>query len=259
MARRTLLLQRLDDIGRSLAAEPAALALIGLGSVGRELARLDDYSDLDFFVIVENQHKQRYIDDLAWLEAAHPLAYTFRNSADGYKFLFADGLYGEMAVFGPAELLNAAYAPGRVVWRRDDMPEAVASPASWPPRRSPPSVDYLLGEALTNLYVGLGRFRRGEKLSAFRFIQGYAVDRIVELAALLSDEVTPEADPFDGARRFENRYPAPAAELPAMIQGYERTPESAAAILAWLGRHFTLDPALVSAIQALLPPGDGQG
>ena len=33
-------------------------------------------------------------------------AYTFRNSADGYKFLFTDGIYGEMAVFGPEELLN---------------------------------------------------------------------------------------------------------------------------------------------------------
>ncbi len=36
------LLQRLDDIGASLAATHKALALIGLGSVGVELARLDN-------------------------------------------------------------------------------------------------------------------------------------------------------------------------------------------------------------------------
>ena len=252
MTHRELLLQRLDDIGRSLASEATALALIGRGSVGRELERLDDYSDLDFFVIVESEYKQRYIDDLTWLRAAHPLAYTFRNSADGYKFLFADGIYGEMAVFGPEELLNAAYAPGRMVWRRADMPASMAAPTNWPPRRSPPSVDHLLGEALTNLYVGLGRFRRGEKLSAFRFIQGYAVDRIVELVALMSAEETSGADPFDGARRFESRYAAPAAELPAMMQGYERTPESAAAILAWLARHFEINPAIKAAIESLL-------
>jgi hypothetical protein len=34
---------------------------------------------------------------------------------------------------------------------------------------------------LTNLYVGLGRFHRGEKLSALRFIQHHAVDRFLEL------------------------------------------------------------------------------
>ncbi|MCA9866040.1 MAG: hypothetical protein KC410_06090 [Anaerolineales bacterium] len=252
MDRPTLLLQRLDDIGRSLASEPTALALIGLGSVGRELSRLDDYSDLDFFVIVESEHKQRYIDNLAWLEAAHPLAYTFRNSVDGYKFLFADGIYGEMAVFGPEELANAAYAPGRMVWRRADMPQSAASPAHWPPRRSPPSLDHLLGEALTNLYVGLGRFRRGEKLSAFRFIQGYAVDRVVDLAQRMASQTAAEEDHFDGPRRFERRFPDLAGALPALMPGYEHSPEAAAAILSLLSAHFEIDPAIRDAIIAML-------
>ena len=43
------LLKRLDDIGQSLERSGHALALIGLGSVGVELDRLDSYSDLDFF------------------------------------------------------------------------------------------------------------------------------------------------------------------------------------------------------------------
>ena len=117
MTRPDDLLQRLDAIGRSLAHSPGALALIGLGSVGRELERLDEYSDLDFFVIVESGDKPAFLADLAWLAAAHPLVYRFRNTIDGYKFLYADGIYGEMAVFTPDELLTAAYAPGRLVWR----------------------------------------------------------------------------------------------------------------------------------------------
>ena len=48
-----LLLQRLDEIGGSLAQSGHALALLGLGSVGEELHRLDQYSDIDFFVIVD--------------------------------------------------------------------------------------------------------------------------------------------------------------------------------------------------------------
>lgn len=252
MERRELLLQRLDAIGRSLAGRPTALALIGLGSVGRELDRLDDFSDLDFFVIVESRSKLAYIEDLSWLSAAHPLAYTFRNSADGYKFLFADGIYGEMAIFGPEELATAAYAPGRIVWRREDTLESWAAPAVWPPRRDPRDVEWLMGEALTNLYVGLCRHRRGEKLSAFRFIQQYAVDRVMDLAAARTAEASPQEDAFDGPRRFERRYPSLAAVLPSFMQGYEGSAESAAAILAWLDATWEVEAAMKAAISALI-------
>lgn len=250
--RRVKLLRRLDDIGQALARRETALALIGLGSVGRELDRIDAYSDLDFFVIVATGHRQAYIDDLSWLAAAYPLVYSFRNSEHGYKFLFADGIYGEMAIFEPEEMATAAYAPGRMVWRRADVSETFASPPVWPPARVSPSVDHLLGEALTNLYVGLGRFRRGEKLSAMRFIQQYAVDRVIDLASLLADSPAGEEDVFDAPRRFEQRYPELAGALPSLMQGYERSPESAAAILALLGRRFALDPVMVAAIQSLL-------
>lgn len=250
MSHRDRLLQRLDDIGRSLAGRPSALALIGLGSVGLELDRLDDYSDLDFFVIVESGHKPDYLDDLSWLGAAHPLAYSFHNSADGHKFLFADGIYGEMAVFSPEQLAKAAYAPGRFVWRREGVPESWAAPAVWPPRREPADGAWLLGEALTNLYVGLGRYRRGEKLSAFRFIQQYAVDRVLDLVA--AEEENGSEDAFDRPRRFERRHPLVAPHLPALMQGYDRSPESAAAILAWLAASYPVDPAMKRAIEALI-------
>ena len=252
MSHRDRLLQRLDDIGRSLAGRPTALALIGLGSVGRELERLDNYSDLDFFVIVESDHKPAYIADLSWLSAAHPLTYVFRNSTDGHKFLFADDIYGEMAVFGPEELAKAAYAPGRFIWRREGVPESWAAPAAWPPRRAPVEVDWLLGEALTNLYVGLARFRRGEKLSAFRFIQQYAVDRVLDLVAINGEAADAVADVFDGPRRFERRYPALAPTLPAFMQGYDRCPESAAAILDWLAASFPIDPVMKREIEILI-------
>ena len=254
--RREHLLQRLDDIGRVLAGRDAALALIGLGSVGRELERLDEFSDLDFFVIVENGHEERFRDDLSWLVDAYPLTYSFRNSLHGSKFLFDDAVYGEMAVFTPEELATAAYAPGRLVWRRPGVPDAWAAPPQWPPRRSPPTVEHLLGEALTNLYVGLTRFRRGEKLSAMRFIQGYAVDRVVDLAHLMAEATGATADAFDGPRRFEQRYPALAVALPALLPGYEGTPAAAAAILDLLARHFDLDPAIVAAIRDQLAAFD---
>lgn len=250
--RRNVLLARLDALGRSLAQTPGALALIGLGSVGRESDRLDAYSDLDFFVIVEAGRKASFIDDLSWLSAAYPLSFSFRNTVDGYKFMFSDGVYGEMAVFTPDELETAAFSPGRLVWRREDVDEAIDMPRRWPPQRQTPDVEWHLGEALTNLYVGLARYRRGEKLSAFRFIQSYAVDRVIDLAALMAARATADEDLLDGPRRFEQRFPVLAAELPALMQGYERGPESAAAILTLLEAHFDLNETLTAAIRGLL-------
>jgi hypothetical protein len=103
------LLQRLDDIGASLAATNKALALIGLGSAGAELDRLDDYSDLDFFVVVKAGHKAEFIADLEWLTRARSISFTFKNTPDGYKVLFDDDVYAEFAVFEPHELENAVY------------------------------------------------------------------------------------------------------------------------------------------------------
>lgn len=100
MLRTEVLLQRLNEIGKSLERKGGALLLLGVGSVGVETERLDEYSDLDFFVIVKPGEKNRYIDRLDWLEETHPLAYSFKNSDVGYKVLFEDGIFGEYAVFG---------------------------------------------------------------------------------------------------------------------------------------------------------------
>ncbi len=245
------LLSRLDAIGRSLEQSGHALALIGLGSVGLETDRLDAYSDLDFFAIVEAGYKKRYIDDLNWLSAVAPVAYAFRNTPDGYKLLFADEIFCEFAVFEPAELSGIPFERGRVVWKVPQVEDAIAVPVVTSGPAPQPTAEWLLGEALTNLYVGLCRLRRGEKLSASRFIQGYAVDRVLELVTLMEKEAPVSRDRFANERRFEQRYPGFAARLPDFIQGYERSIESAQAILGFLEGHFEVNPAIAKAIRRL--------
>ena len=243
------LLDRLDAIGASLARSPHALALIGQGSVGLELDRLDEYSDLDFFVIVEPGHKRAYVDDLGWLAAVHPIAYAFQNTPDGYKVLFEDGIFAEYAVFEPEELAAISFPPGRVVWKQPKVPNSIAQPAGTPPAPALPDLDHALGEALTNLYVGLLRDRRGEKMSGFRFIQGYAVDRLMELAEFVDPAQPGHRDPFARERRFEQRHPALAREARTWMHGYDRNRESALAILAFLEKHFAVEAALARAIR----------
>ena len=244
------LIHRLDAIGASLAATGRGLALLGLGSVGLETERLDAFSDLDFFAIVEPGHKQDFLDSLDWLERVHPVAFAFQNTVDGFKLLYADGIFCEMAVFEPDELAEIPFAPGRVVWKRADVDEAIAIPRRVDAPRPPADPAWLLGEALTNLYVGLARFRRGEKLSATRFIQQFAVDRVLDLLPAPENSHIP-ADPFSPERRMEARHPELAAHLPSFVQGYERSPQSALAILDFLEERFEVNPALAAAIRGM--------
>ncbi len=248
---KTSLLIRLDEIGRSLEQSGHALALLGLGSVGLELDRLDAYSDLDFFAIVEDSYKQHYIDSLRWLSEVHPVAYQFRNTVDGYKLLFADGIFCEFAVFELKELQHIPFAPGRIVWKRPDVPDTLGEPTLKPNSPSKRDKDFLLGEAITNLYVGLQRDKRGEKLSAMRFIQSYTVDRLLELVEYIQEPNNVHRDPYVNERRFEQRHPGFAPLLSTWAQGYERNGESALAILEFLEKHFDVNEAMAKEIREL--------
>jgi hypothetical protein len=245
------LLKRLDEIGQSLQRSPHALALIGLGSVGLELDRLDSFSDLDFFAIVEQGYKRDYLESLQWLSAVHPIAYSFLNTEDGYKVLFEDGIFCEFAVFESAELMNIPFAPGRIVWKREDIPDIFGQPISSPQIKQKRDKNWLLGESLTNIYVGLQREKRGEKLSATRFIQGYAVDRGLELVEYIESGKAVYRDPFVNERRIEQRFPDLISQFSTWMQGYEKNRESASAILAFLERHFEVEKAIGDAIREL--------
>jgi hypothetical protein len=214
------------------------------------LARLDEYSDLDFFVIVRTGYKAQFIADLDWLSRIQPVAYAFKNTDDGYKLLFADGIFCEFAVFELDELANIPFAAGRIIWQAADFDAASLDKPTVDKQERP--VEWLVGEALTNLYVGLGRYRRGEKLSAARFIQWYAMDRVVGLAARIEVEQSNFADQFDRDRRFEQRFAGTAVHLPQFIPGYNHSPAAAQAILNFLETHFAVNPAMKAAIQSLI-------
>lgn len=249
------LLRRLDGIAASLEGQPGTLLLLGLGSVGADLRRLDDHSDLDFFVVVEPAWKAAYVQGVHWLEQAAPLAFHFQNTPDGRKALFEDGILAEYAVFTPDELGAATYAAGRVVWARAGQSPL---PMREPPVPAPASLDWQINEALTNLLVGLHREARGETLSALRFVQGYAVDRVLTIAALLSGPETDQRDPFAPERRAEVRFPALAPEFAAMMPGYGHTRAAARTILNWLRAHVAVPAGLARELDRLLAGPEGE-
>lgn len=240
------LLSRLDDIARSLELTGNGLALLALGSAGLETDRLDEWSDLDFFAIVENGAKAAMVEDLGWLAAPCPIAFSFRNTPDGCKLLYEDGVFCEFAVFEPNELPGIPFAPGRVVWTREGFDDAIPAPRPIA-RTDGSSVDWLVNEALTNLHVGLCRYRRGEWLAAMRCVQVWALDRALEL--METGKATEGRDPFAIERRFETRHPD--ADLARFTQCYDRTPESALALLGWLEERYPVNAAMARAIRHL--------
>lgn len=247
-----LLLQRLKEIAEVLKQHPHGLALLGLGSSGKRLALMDEYSDLDFFAIVAEGSKRSFIQDLSWLADIKPIAYCFRNTEDGYKLLFEDGVFCEFAVFEVSELAKIPYEQGQFVWRDESISASLAIPTNQP---FPISVDeaFLLGELLTNLYVGLCRYRRGEHCSAMRFIQVYALDRLISLLdkQLLLPQLS-DRDAYCVDRRAEQRHPQYAALLKNCLQGVDKLPFSAASMLAFVEQHYPVEAAIKEQIQRLL-------
>lgn len=250
-ARTDALWSRLDAIACSLSASGHGLALLALGSAGRETFRLDDHSDLDFFAIVEPGHKKAYLEDPQWLTGIAPVTYQFRNTVDGYKILYADGIFCECAVFEPDELPAIPFAPGRLVWKRPGVPETLAQPVRPGGSGDAPDPAWLVGEALTNLYVGLCRLARGEVLSATRFIQHHAVDQVLKLAVRWAPASAPAPDPFAIERRVEQRQPDLARWLPRFVPGYAHNREAASAVLEFLEQHTAVPPALAAHIRSL--------
>ncbi|OJV95194.1 MAG: hypothetical protein BGO39_24610 [Chloroflexi bacterium 54-19] len=252
-AARARLLQRLDEIVQSAIASGHALAVLALGSSGRELDRVDEYSDLDLWVIAEDGYQQDFLVNMDWIHAASPIVHQHKHGLTGYSIVFEDGIFAEVDAFELPDLSALEFAEARIAWKRPEIPDTIRF-AQKETKRWQRTVDELVGEALGNLYVGLGRFHRGEKLTAMRFIQVYAVDRLLELAHLLETEQPAWPDIYGNERRFEKRFPGLAAVLPRLLQGYERSPESAQVMLEFLDEHFTVNPALKAAIISRYKP-----
>lgn len=242
--RKEQLLIRLNEIGKSLESTNKALALIGLGSVGIELERLDEFSDLDFFAIVDKGYKEEFIENLSWLSSIRTITYHFKNTPDGYKLLFDDGIFCEFAVFELEELGNEQFSPGRIIWRKEGINDSICKPQKTTVIRRENTTEWYLGELLTNLYVGLCRNNRGEKLSAMRFIQHYAIDRIIDLSSFIEKENRVYVDKFAFERRYEQRFQSISKHLHKFLQGYEKNKESALEIVKFLEDHFELNSSI---------------
>jgi uncharacterized membrane protein YfbV (UPF0208 family) len=225
--------------------DPNIEALLGLGSIANP-DRLDDYSDIDFFLIVKQGHKQSFIETLSWLMPLEPVFY-YQNTQDGYKVLLANHVMLEFAVFTMSELINIPYHRPVILFARTKaiekaIPIPVISNTGF-------HGQYHLEEALTNLYIGLLREHRGEKFAAFQMIQEFALHQV--LLALRNPSTSIEIDPFNPRRRIEQYDPELAIWIHSVVQGIQQNRQAASMILNKIKAKISTNP-LVIAIEKLL-------
>lgn len=243
------LINRLNKLAEILKKRNDCLGLLALGSCA-EQERLDEWSDLDFFVFVEKGCQTLYLSNLDWLEECAPISFVFRNTKDGHKILWEDGIYAEYAVFEIDMISNIPYSKGSFIFKRDDVNLPDSSLLSIPNPYQ--TIEYATNEILTNLYVGLLRYHRGEVLSAFRLIQVHAIDRIIAMAHLIYPTQSTQVDLFSLERRVEQRHPELIEVINNSILGYKHIPASAQIILDYIKTINELNPMMVDEIERLI-------
>lgn len=250
MKKEERLIDRLQAIAKSIRETNRGLALLALGSCGLERDRLDEFSDLDFFVIVEDGYKEEFINCLDWLSNVSRIAFSYQNTVDGHKVMFEDGIFCEFAVFERDELKNIPFSEGKIVWKKDDFDDTVCLPLNV--KKENKDINWYLDEILTTLYIGLGRYHRGEKLSAFFLIQYRCVENLITLihrTKPILNELS--VDSFNMSRRFEMNHPD-IDDMAQFMQGYDETVKSAYNMIDYLNKNYNINPFMYEIILKLV-------
>jgi hypothetical protein len=108
-------------------------------------------------------------------------------------------------------------------------------------------LSYYVDQALSNLFVGALRLRRGERLAALAMIERYALTNLLT-AYRVKNNLTVQ-DPFNIERRAEQ---ALDVDLAALVQGYERLEQSLAKSLAFAEENFEVNRSMAQSIRELL-------
>lgn len=199
------------------------IGLVLLGSASDDgAARRDEWSDHDFFALVEDGRGPELRPDLAWLPDADHIVLTAREGDIGFVAVYDDAHVFEFAFSEAGELAGAVAGDGTVV-----VDDEVGTTASLIARareraaaadRFDPANDTRL--VLVKLLIGVGRARRGEVLNGGQFVRSWAVQCLVRaIRGRYSERSSTLRDTIDPMRRFEHDFPEWAARIAGALQG----------------------------------------
>ncbi len=196
---------------------PDVLGVVLLGSAA-DAARRDTWSDHDLFLVVREGLQEQYRQDLSWLPDENQLVMRYRETAHGLTVIYAYGHLVEFAVFDLAELKAVKANDYAVPLDKADITQRMAEAAA---STKPEQVDG--GAAVRHLmqivFAGIGRWARGEKMSAHAFVRMYALRRVLQVLPLVLRPATVHRlDTLDPYRRFEQVLPELGAQIEQLLR-----------------------------------------
>lgn len=223
----------------NISRDQQVLGLVAMGSMAEQDYQPDTWSDHDFFLIVATGAQERFKQSLSWLPQPGEIVLAFRETAHGMKVLYRFGHLLEFAVFDLEELAQAKANRYAVLLDRADVSAQMATMAAKTAAAATndaPSDHSLLGQFLANLFVGVGRYARGEQISGRQFVHSYAVGHLLRLLARhVPAGERPLLDNLDPFRRFERVYPQLGHDLNHILQ--QAPPQAALALLDFADTH----------------------
>ena len=199
-----------EALQRNLESFPEVMGLVTLGSTADKQLR-DQWSDHDFWVITKSSAQPKFLDDLSWLPASDRILLKVRHS-NGYTVVYDNKHKVELAVFDLDEARTGKAERYSILIDREGIAELMISihENSINPIRAS-------AEGLENLCVlvwsACERDERGETLSARQYLDGFAVNQLLNL---ITPPLHPERDRLDPRRRLEKRSPDLATEIIAL-------------------------------------------
>lgn len=228
--------ERFDELTRGLAegvrGREGLIGLVLLGSASESArARRDEWSDHDFFALIEEGRGGEIRPDLSWLPDQEHLVLTAREGEIGFACVYDDGHVFEFAFSDAAELAGAVVNDATVTV--DDEAGTVAGLVARGRERAASADSFdPVNDArlvLVKLLIGVGRVRRGEVLNGGTFIRQWAVQHLVRaVRGRFAARSTELRDTIDPIRRFEQDFPEWGARIAAALV---QEPEDAARAL----------------------------
>lgn len=207
---------RFDRFLELLIAEAKArhdvVGVVAFGSTA-DRQRADEWSDHDIAWVVQPGAEDRYRDDLRWLPTTEPVVISVIEHHGGGKVVDEGGHVVEFGVTTVDGLDGWFINRYEVLVDRGGIREALERVASKIGPDGPADDAREIRLALAQLLIGVGRYRRGEVLSAGQSIRSEAVAHLLVVLGHRLPGGGVHLDSLDPRRRFELVNPAIGASI----------------------------------------------
>lgn len=207
---------------RNLERDARVVALMAAGSMAGVSHQPDEWSDHDFWLVVEPGAPEWFYKHTEWMPDSDQIVLYFQESHGGLKAIYRSGHLLEFAVSDREGLMNFRVNDYRLLIDRGGLS------ADLERMRHTTTVEFqrvieddvsLMGQFITNLLVGVWRCRRGEYLSGRQLITVSSLYALLRLIAkYLPAPESAALDNLDPLRRFEAAYPAIGAQINRLLQ-----------------------------------------